>query len=261
MDVVLVSNDRPRRLAATLGSLLAQEINEERRLFLIDNGAAAHSSPSFVSILRAFQRIGWSVNVLTTHLDTISRVKHFAYSQATDEIVIALDNDVLFTRADTLSAMAETLRGYNVAAVSPLAYDIDDQRPILANDQHYYSEVTPDSNGVAEGLTALGLCLGFRRSDFMAVRKFWCQDFPYMEDQILVHFLKQRRGYAHLHNHVVYHVSIAETPSYVFDHDEVIAYLTRRAQKQPEYQPLLELRMSGEDAAAFRREVVCNVNR
>ncbi len=259
MDVIIVSNNRPQRLAATLGTVLIQSVNEDKRLILIDNsmGVIVQSKP-ISKLLEAFKLEGWEVSVRETDLKTISQVKHYAYQQGNDEIVIAIDNDVLFVRHDTLASMAWALRHYEIGAVSPLAYDIDNERPILGNDQHYYHESTPDENGVAEGLTALGLCLGFRRCDLDYAMRYWCLDFPYLEDQIIVHFIKRRRGYAHLHRHIIYHVSIDEQPSYVFCDEIILAYLEEKAKHSAEYMDILHLRQQGEDAAAFAKAVVRN---
>jgi hypothetical protein len=202
-----------------------------------------------------FRKTGWQIRVIETSLSTISQVKHFAYSQGESEYMVCLDNDILFTDPFTIQSIIDTLKNYQIAAVSPIAYDIDDEHPILKHDQHYFCEVIPDENGVSEGLTALGLCLGICRSDLKKVIKYWCLDFPYMEDQIIVHFLKKLKGYAHIHNHVIYHISLKEDPSYFFNNEEVINYLRKLSKNNREYLDILSLRIKNQDSCSFRKEV------
>ena len=100
-----------------------------------------------------------------------------------------------------------------------------------------------------------------RMDDYKAVQSLLCPDFPYLEDQILVHFLKKRRGYAYLHDHIIYHVSYAEDTNYSFDDEEVIRLLERKTAEKPEYRHLLDLRRSLKDGAEFskpiRRRCLC----
>jgi len=263
MDVIIASHDRPQRLAATLGSLISQEVSEKLHLFIVDSsceGLLRHKP--LEKILKVFETRGWTITIDRTTLRTISEIKYFALQQGQDEHLVAIDNDVLFTRSDTLQAILEVLTYYDVAAVSPIAFDADDERPILKNDEYLYYVSQPDGNGVAEGLAALGLCIGMNRTDLQSVIHFWCCDFPYMEDQVLIHFLKKRRGYAHLHSHVVYHLSVNETPSYVFDKEEVLKYFSDRALYEKEFREIVDLRKQDLDAAAFRkpleRRVACD---
>ena len=254
MDLIVVSNGRPNRLMATLGTLLTQHVRSPKSLHLVDNSfGVLDSCRPLKKVLKAFEREGWDTHYIVTDLPTISQVKHFAYQQGADELIVAIDNDILLTRHDTVEEMLRVLEEYDVAVVSPLGFDADCERPILKNDEHYYWEVEPDEHGVAEGLTALGLCLGMRRSDLRAVFQYWRLDFPYLEDQILVHFLKKRRNYAHLHRHSVIHVSLLEEPSYVFDREEVLSYLDELGEVRPEYKEIADLRRRGEDAASFRK--------
>ena len=257
MDVILPTNYRPERLNSTLSSLLLQDLNDQRTLHLVDNSRQGVVCDKQISkLLVAFRRTGWKVDYVRTQLKTISRLKLQALSLGTDACITLLDNDIVFTRADTLKSLLTVLENYDVACVSPLAYDVDSERPILNGFAYMYDSVASDENGVSEGNIALGPCLCMWREDFEAVKPQWCPDLPYMEDQVLVHFLKKRRGYAFLKTHMVLHFSYAEKPTYRFDNREVLAYLESKLMTDPTLKDLRDLRSNGRDGADFPRRVM-----
>lgn len=254
MDIIVTSNERPLRLMATLGSLLSQERTGPWRLLLVDNsehGLLRHHAVAH--LLSAFRRAGWRAEHRRTDLQLIPQLKRYGLSLATSELVTFLDADTVFLRGDTLATMEQTIRKYDVAAVSPLAYDASDERAVLAADSYLYDLEEPDDAGVAEGLTALGLCLLLARSDVLPVMHLWCDELPYFEDQILVHFLKKRRGYAHIMRHQVMHLGVSAGASYEFDDQEILRLLAEKAAADPAYSELLTLRTAGLDGACVRQ--------
>lgn len=256
VDCVVTTHDRPVRLSCTLASLMLQQMETKRRLYLVDNsrnGVTVH--PQVRKVLRSMRLSGWAVNHVRDASRTIVGVKRRALDCGVQPYLLLLDNDVLFTRPDTVQTLSRTLDAYEIGAVSPVAYDVDDDRVVLNPYVEAYDRHRSDDNGVTEGSVALGVCLAIRRSDLTPVLRYWCEDLPYMEDQILVHFLKRRRGYAYLRQHTVLHIGYAEAATYTFDDDEVVAYLTQRAAKEPGYEPLLALRRQLKDGADFPKPV------
>ena len=252
MDIIIPTNHRPHRLITTLSTLYTQQIDEEKRLVLVDNSREdIFSVKQIDKLLKAFRNSGWSVEQYYSKEKSISRLKKEALKKGQNNLVALIDNDILFTRPDTLTSLAKVLREYDVACVSPLGYELDDERPVLNEFAHMYDQVLFDENGVGEGNIALGFFLMMNREDYLKNRQYWCDDLPYMEDQVLVHFLKKNRGYAFL-NHAIYHIAYDEKPTYVFNDEEVIQYLEKKGE---DYSNLLKLRRERKDGAEFSKPI------
>ena len=252
MDIIIPSHYRPQRLVTTLTSLYLQKLPGDNRLILAANGDQdVRSVPQVQKLLAAFRRKGFVVEQTYCEEKTISKIKRKALEMANQPIVALLDNDILLTRHDTLRALEQVLHNYDVACVSPIGFELDDDRPVLNEYSHLYETIHFDAQGVGEGTIALGFLLVMNRKDVQRNMMYWCDDLPYMEDQILVHFLKKNRGYAYL-NHPVYHMAYKEAPSYEFDEDAVVRYLQT---KGPEFNDILELRMLRKDGAAFEKPI------
>jgi hypothetical protein len=256
IDVILPSGHRPHRLNTTLSGLLLQKIDSPKRLILVQNsGYQVAEDPQIQKLLRALCCVGWSVRLETSSKTSISAIKLASLELAEAPVVVLLDDDVIFTRHDTIEALRWVITEYDVAAVSPLAYDVDCERPVLNEYAFMYGLTKPDEYGVSEGNIALGLCICFVRKDYDQIRHLMCPDFPYMEDQVLVHFLKRLRGYAFMHRHILYHASYPEPSKYEFDDLAVVHYLEERNSKNAEYSHLLELRREERDGADFSKPI------
>jgi len=256
MDIVLPTHYRPDRLNSTLSGLLVQNLIGPARLLLVENGEPAVTHHHQINkLITALRYKGWYVEIHSCAESGISAIKQFGMSLVQSTIAILLDNDVIFTRHDTLSRLEWVLHHYDVAVASPLAYDVDSERTVLNEYAHLYGFVVPDDQCVSEGNVALGLCLAIVQEDYEAIKELLCPAFPYFEDQILVHFLKKRRGYAFLHDHIIYHVAYAGDTSYQFDDEEVIRLLERKTTENPEYRHLLELRRNLKDGAEFSKPI------
>lgn len=254
MDVIIPTDYRPNRLISTLSSLITQNMPEKsNRLVMVNNGEPdVFKYPHFLKLLQSFKRLNWEIELVYSKYNSISQHKYFALSHIKSENVALLDCDILFTNSDTLSDLSAALDEYQIAAISPLGYEVDEEKPVLNEYAHLYSETEVDSNGICDGLVALGFFIVFKKADFDTVSKFWCHDLPYMEDQILIHFMKKHKGYAYHTKHVVYHLSYKEDMCYVFDDDEVVRYLSGKGQ---EYYDLLQLRKAEKDGAHFIKSV------
>jgi len=256
VDIVLPTHYRPARLNSTLSGLLSQEMDEPARLLLVENGDSPVTQHRQVGkLLTALRHKGWRVEVHPCGESGIAAIKQHGMSLAESDVVVLLDNDVLFTRHDTLSRLAWVLLNYDVAVASPLAFDVDDERPVLNEYAYMYELVVPDEEGVSEGNIALGLCLAMVRKEYEQVMHLLCPELAYLEDQILVHFLKRRRGYAFLQDHIIYHAAYADDISYEFNDDEVVRFLEKKAAGCSEYEALLALRRDLKDGAEFSRPV------
>ena len=256
MDIIIPTNYRPDRLNTTLSSLLIQNISGEKGLYLIDNGQdSILENKQIVKLIKVFKKSGWSVNYYRLSPSTISHIKHYALSLGSDEYVCLIDNDMIFTRNDTLSQLQDVLEQYDVAAVSPLAYEVDNERQVLNEYIYMYDLVKEDSYGVSEGNIALGICICLRRSEYLKIRHLMCVDFPYMEDQVLVHFLKKIKGYAFLKTHYVFHFSYADDITYVFNDKDVEKYFHEKSKKDKRYEDLYKLRLDRLDGAQFNKPV------
>ncbi|HYX26797.1 MAG TPA: glycosyltransferase family A protein [Thermoanaerobaculia bacterium] len=256
MDCVIPTHDRPERLACTLVSLLQQSWDGPRRLFLVDNSRHDVCSAGPVrKALLALERTGWEVRHQRSAAASCTEIKLEALRCGRSPHLVLIDNDVLFTRGDTIAALDRALTAYDVGAASPVAYDIDGERAVLTPYVAAYDRHPPDACGVLEGTVALGACLAFVRADVEEVLAFWRWRLSYMEDQVLVHFLKARRGYAFLRHHTVLHWGESEAPSYEFDDLQVVRHLEDLAAEDPRFGPLLELRRELRDGADFPKAV------
>jgi hypothetical protein len=257
MDCVIPTNDRPVRLACLLASLLPQQWNGVRRLYLVDNSAhdvSAH--PPVSKMVAALDRCGWTIEHLRSRATSCTEIKIEALQCGTDRHIILIDNDILFTRHDTIAALEYALTRYDVAAASPVAYDLDEDRAVLTPYIDAYDRDTPDSHGIVEGTIALGACMAFVRDDLEVVLAHWAWRLPYMEDQVLAHFLKRSRGYAYLRRHVVLHWGKNEAPAYQFDDDEVVRHLEELNAVDGRWAELLDLRRALRDGADFPKQIV-----
>ena len=256
MDVVLPTHYRPDRLNSTLSGLLLQELHEPARLLLVENGDPPVTQHRQIGkLIAALRSKGWRVEVHPCGESGIATIKQYGMSLVDSTSAVLVDNDVVFTRHNTLLRLEWVLQNYDVAVASPLAFDVDGERPVLNEYAYMYRLVAPDEQGVSEGNIALGLCLAIVREDYECVKHLVCPELPYMEDQILVHFLKKRRGYAFLHDQIIYHVSYAGDNSYVFDDKEVVQFLEAKAADCPEYGSLLALRRDLKDGADFSKPI------
>ena len=254
MDIIITTNYRPNRLLTVLSTLFLQNLSDEKRLVILDNSRKNICSIKQIDkILKAFKKHNWEVEIYYSNETSISKLKKEALDKSKDEYIALIDNDIMFTRHDTLEKLKNVLINYEVACVSPLGYELDDEHPILNEYAHLYNEVLYDENGVGEGIVALGCFLVIRRSEYLKIEKFYCNDFPYMEDQILVHFLKKNKGYAYLKNHIIYHIGYSEKPTYRFDEEYVIKYLES---KDENYKELLKLRIKRKDGAQFSKPII-----
>lgn len=254
MDIIIPTNYRPHRLITTLTSLYLQKLNGKNNLILVTNGKKnVLKIKQIKKLIKAFKRKGYTVTCKTTKQKSISRIKKYALKFAKQETIVLMDNDILFTRCDTLKTLEKILKIYDIGCISPLGYELDNEHPVLNDFKHRYNSVKYDVNGVGEGKIALGFLLVIKRSDLKKNIKYWCNDLPYMEDQILVHFLKKNHGYAYLKNHMVYHIAYREKPKYVFNNIEIINYLGK---KGPEFKDLLNLRKKHKDGADFDKGVL-----
>jgi len=257
VDCVIPTNDRPVRLASLLASILPQQWNGARRLFLVDNSThdvCAH--PPVSKMLVALERCGWTVEHRRSTATSCTEIKIEALHCGSDRHVVLIDNDILFTRPDTIAALDEALTRYDVAAASPVAYDLDGDRAVLTPYIDAYDRHAPDADGIVEGTVAIGACMAFVRDDLDVVLAGWTWRLPYMEDQVLAHFLKQRRGYAYVRQHMVLHWGENETPSYRFDDDEVVRHLEELNAVDGRWAALLDLRRALRDGADFPKRIV-----
>ena len=253
MDIIIPTNYRPHRLITTLSSLFLQDLSGQNRLVIIDNsGEDIFKIKQIQKLITAFRTKGYTVETLYSTYRSISKIKKEALEKATHSTIALLDNDLLFTRADTLSALEHVLNSYEIAGVSPLGYELDHEKKVLNEYSHKYDEIEYDENGVGEGNIALGFFLMLNKDEVNKNIEYWCDDLPYMEDQILVHFLKKSKGYAYLRGHIVYHIAYDENPSYIFNEEDVVSYLEK---KGPRYQDLLDLRKYGKDGAEFNKQI------
>ena len=132
MDVIIPSHYRPERLNSTLTSLLLQDVEKCCHLMLVENGLPRVTDDRQITkLLKAFQARGWDVSIHRSDKKGIAAIKQDAMTHARDAIVILIDNDVIFTRADTLSRLAWAIGEYDIGGISPLGYDLDDERPVL----------------------------------------------------------------------------------------------------------------------------------
>jgi hypothetical protein len=257
MDCIVPTNDRPVRLACLLTSLLPQQWDGPRRLYLVDNsGQDICIRPPVSKVLSALDRCGWIIERHASTATNCMEVKVEALCCGADRHLVLIDNDILFTRSDTIAALDATLSRYDVAAASPVAYDLDADRAVLTPFIDAYDRTPPDPDGVAEGTIALGACMAFVRSDLDTILDRWEWRLPYMEDQVLGHFLKRKRGYAYLRRHVVLHWGENETPTYQFDDHEVVRHLEELNALDGRWSMLLGLRSNLRDGADFPKPVV-----
>lgn len=235
---------------------MIQDFDAPRRVYIVDNSRHdVCTHPQVCKVLRALRHSGWHIEQCRSSAKSPSEIKREALALGDSPYLVLMDNDMLFTRADTISALKSVLDEYDVAAVSPIAWDLDDDRPMLDEHAVAYDAHPVDDCGVMEGDVALGICMAIRRDDLAGAMPYWIDELPYLEDQVLGHFLKSRRGYAYLRWHSVLHVGWPEPPSYVFDDAEVVRCLEHRASLEPAYRPLLKLRRELKDGAAFSRPV------
>ncbi|NEO28875.1 MAG: glycosyltransferase [Symploca sp. SIO3C6] len=261
MDCIIPTHDRPIRLACTLSSLLSQQLNT-RKLYIVDNSVnnVCQALP-VQKMLNALRFMHWEIKIICSKAKSITEVKLEALHQGNSPYLVLLDNDVVFTRADTIKCLEFILEEYEVSAVSPVAYDVDGDRAVLTPYISAYDRYAPDVNGVLEGTVALGACIALTRSEVEEVLNFWKWTLPYMEDQVLIHFLKTRGGYAFLRNHTILHCGYRETPSYYFNDDEVINHLEDLVKQDVRYLKLLELRRELKDGADFPRKVIKKISK
>jgi hypothetical protein len=133
MDCVIPTNDRPSRLACTLSTLLPQQqCAGAPRLFIVDNSErGVCESIEVKKAIRALQYAGWKVVHQQSRARSITEIKMEALRCGDDPFLVLIDNDVLFLRPDTIAAMQTALERYDLAAVSPVAFDLDEDRPVL----------------------------------------------------------------------------------------------------------------------------------
>jgi hypothetical protein len=244
-------------LACTLCTILQQQLDGPRRLFLIDNSEyGIMRSLPVRKVLRALSQMGWEIEHRRSSAKTITDIKIEALGCGHSSHLVLIDNDVLFTRADTIKALRDALEQYDIAAVSPVAFDVDSDRVVLTPYIDAYDRYPANEHGLLEGTIALGTCVALARDDVKEVLRFWKWSLPYMEDQALIHFLKARRGYAYLRHHIVMHCGYDEQPSYNFDDDEVVRYLERLCVEDERYSALLGLRRELKDGADFAKGLV-----
>lgn len=239
-----------------LATLLIQDLVGPRRLYLVDNSRHdVCASAQVGKVLKAMRRTEWHIEHRRSSASSPSAIKREALNLGDAPYLVLMDNDMLFTRGDTLSALKTVLDEYDVAAASPIARDLDDDRPMLDEYAAAYDAHPVDDRGVMEGDVALGICMAMRRDDLTSALPYWIDELPYLEDQVLGHFLKRGRGYAYLRWHSVLHVGWHESPSYAFDDGDVVRCLERRAARESAYYHLLELRRQSKDGAGFSRPI------
>ena len=73
---------------------------------------------------------------------------------------------------------------YDIAAVSPVAYDVDEERPVLEPYTGAYDKYPPNEDGLMEATVALGPCLAMNRADVDEVLSFLTWDLPYRQSRI-----------------------------------------------------------------------------
>lgn len=253
MDIIIPTNHRPLRLTSTLSSLLTQIIPQHKRLVLVNNSEPdILINPHIKKLLNAFIKCGWLVETYYSKYKTISLHKKYSLSFIKSDKVVLMDNDLLFTRPDTILELSKALDTYLISCISPLGYELDDDKPVLNNYSYMYNKTEADENGICDGLVALGCFLFFNSNDYYAVADKWCDDLPYMEDQILVHFLKKHKGYAYHKKHIVYHLSYKNDNCYDFNDADVIDYLSKKGDA---YKDLLNLRIALKDGAEFEKKI------
>lgn len=259
MDCVIPTNDRPSRLACTLSTLLLQQGCEPRRLYLVDNSERGVCEAIEVKkAIRALQYAGWDVVHRRSEARSITAIKMEALRCGNDPYLVLIDNDILFLRSDTVASLEAALDRYQLSAVSPVAFDLDEDRAVLGPYIDAYDRYPPNRDGLLEATVALGTCIAMNRRDVEEVLSFFRWELPYMEDQAIAHFLKQKNGYAYLRDHAVLHCGYKEQPSYVFDDLEVVQYLETLCAQEDRYCELLELRRACRDGADFPRGIPTN---
>jgi hypothetical protein len=255
MDCVVPTNFRPARLACMLSTLLTQQLDEERRLYLIDNsGVDIRGEQAVRKTLTALQARGWDVHYRSSDARSVTGIKLEALRCGSDATLALIDNDIHFSRGDTLQALRNVLADYDVSVASPVAHDLDGDRPLCVHCEPSYDRYEPDANGVVESTTSFGTCMVLRRDDVEEVLREWRWRLPYLEDQVLGYFLKHRRGYACLRTHAILHWGESETPTYEFRFDEVIAHVRELLALDPRWQLFLELQLADRDAVDFPKK-------
>jgi hypothetical protein len=256
MDCIVPTNHRPQRLACMLATLLTQQIEGERRLFLVDNSSGGIGRDHGVrKMLAAFRASGWEVEHRISSARSVTEIKVEALGCGTDPYLALIDNDILFTRGDTLQALRNILDLYDVAIASPTAFDLDLDRPICVNCEPNYDRQVPDENGVVESVVSFGTCMVMRREEMEPVIRSWRWRLPYLEDQVLAHFLKRNRGYACLRTHSLLHWGETETPTYMFHFDDVIGHIRELLADDPQWQLFLDLQLADKDGVDFPKSV------
>lgn len=256
MDIVIPTCGRELRLSATLSSIAAQlEGLFGRITILCNNGFSVSSSSVLRKILRAIEASGWTVDVAETRANTISTIKQEAIALSTDDLLMLVDEDVLFLKPGTVTALARGLEILSADAISPIGFEVDDDRPILNDFAVEYGCCEFKEGVYTEGRVALGMCILMTAAGREVALKHWCTDLPYMEDQIILHFIKKASNYLWCHSHPVVHLSSYEDQAYIFDDSEVVRYLETLCIERPEYGHLLELRRTASDGVAFRKVV------
>ncbi len=256
MDCIIPTNHRPARLACMLGTLLTQQLEGERRLHVVDNsGGDIREERAVRKMLAALAKTGWELHYRPSGARSVTEIKVEALRCGSDRVLALLDNDILFTRGDTLQSLVNVLGTYDVAIASPVAYDLDDDRPICVHCEPSYDTYTPDANGVVESTTSFGTCMVMLRDEVEAVLREWRWQLPYLEDQVLAYFLKQRRGYACLRTHHVLHWGESETPTYVFRFGEVIEHVNELLASDERWKLFLDLQLANRDAVDFPKQL------
>ena len=257
MDVVIPTCGRIERLIVTITSLINQQMDCDRRLILLgNNGFDPHENWTIRALLSAARIKGWITQIHTTKATSISSIKLKALTIACQSPSMLLDEDVFLASQDTLSRLLRAVTYYDADAASPIGFELDDEHPMLNECASSYSLSDMHSDGCSSGHMAVGCCLLFTSVGREIALQKWCAELPYMEDQLIVHFIKRHSNYVLCHDVPIIHLGKNTDSLYCFDNRSVINFLTDKVRNDETFRQLLKLRECELDGADFHKPLL-----
>ncbi len=254
MDIIVPTCGRDERLLMMLASLLPQLPSESGRIILFaNNGYKPESYWTIRMLLQTLKYHGWHAEIHETTSTWISQIKYEALQLASSHHALLVDEDVLFIIPGTLQRLVRAVKIYSADAASPVGFEVDNEHPMLNDCAELYKLTKPNVDSCAEGRTAVGCCVLFTAVGRDLALHYWRCDFPYMEDQIAIHFIKSFSNYVLCHDAPVIHMGRSIDRAYSFNEQEVISFLEAVSKENPEYKPLLTLRQASQDGANFSK--------
>jgi hypothetical protein len=234
-----------------------QNIHEGLVVRLVcNNGFRPEWHHPAVELLKAYSRtrhVTYSLHFISER--SISTIKYKCLCISRARFVVLLDEDTVLLKAKTLSNMRKGVQRYNADAISPLGFEVDKAKPVLNEFATYYKRTQRnDADKYFEGRIALGMCMGLTAKGRKIALTYWLRGLPYLEDQVIAHFVKRYSNYLYCSDPVV-HLASSSDKAYVCDDDEVTRYLQKLAVTDPDYEQLYCLRKAHRDGAQFRKPV------